>query len=765
VNAVRVFDDMKDHGKLRMRVVFFAVTSIVAPIAFVSWPGMAAWQEPGVMKMEMISEPREIAGGKVSGSEAKPNRLIHEKSPYLLQHAYNPVDWYAWGDEAFEKARKEDKPIFLSIGYSTCHWCHVMEHESFEDAEVARLMNEAFVSIKVDREERPDLDHVYMTVCQMMTGAGGWPLNVILTPDKRPFFAGTYFPKESRFGRLGMMDLAPRIEELWRTQREEVLQSASKVMLALRQVPDSSPGQVPGREVLDSAYQQLTERFDPAQGGFSQAPKFPTPHNMLFLLRYWKRTGEPRALEMVEKTLQAMRSGGIYDHVGFGFHRYSTDAEWLVPHFEKMLYDQAMLAMAYTEAYQATGKPEYAKTGQEIFTYVLRDMTAPNGGFYSAEDADSEGVEGKFYVWKLEEIDRVLESDEANLVKRVYNVRPLGNFEEEASGRLTGANILHLKRSLFDVASELRLSPQELEDRLDRARRKLFDEREKRVHPHKDDKILTDWNGLMIAALSKGAQAFDKPEYLSAAGRAADFILKTMRGPDGRLLHRFRDGDAGLPAHVDDYSFLIWGLLELYEAGFDVGYLQNALAINNDFVGHFWDSDGGGFYFTADDAEALLVRKKEIYDGATPSGNSVAALNLLRLARITANADLDQKTEIIARAFSGNIREFPSAYTQMLIALEFALGPSYEVVIAGRAGADDTLAMLRELRRAFVPNKVVLMRPMDEDPPAIAGIAGYTAKQVSLDSKATAYVCANYQCESPTTASGKMLELLNANRQ
>ena len=423
--------------------------SVATLFTIVSLPAAAASQELGAMKMEKDPELHEVSTKAGSQSESRTNRLIREKSPYLLQHAYNPVDWYAWGDEAFEKARKEDKPIFLSIGYSTCHWCHVMEHESFEDTEVARLMNEAFVSIKVDREERPDLDHVYMTVCQMMTGAGGWPLNVILTPDRKPFFAGTYFPKESRFGRLGMMDLAPRIEELWRTQREQVLQSASKIMLALRQVPDSSPGQVPGKDVLDSAYQQLAERFDPVQGGFSQAPKFPTPHNMLFLLRYWKRTGETKALEMVEKTLQAMRLGGIYDHVGFGFHRYSTDAEWLVPHFEKMLYDQAMLAMAYTEAYQATGKSEYAKTAQEIFAYVLRDMTAPNGGFYSAEDADSEGVEGKFYVWNLEEIDRVLESGEADLVKRVFNAKPSGNFEEEATGRLTGSNILHQKSLSF----------------------------------------------------------------------------------------------------------------------------------------------------------------------------------------------------------------------------------------------------------------------------------------------------------------------------
>ncbi len=698
-------------------------------------------------------------------SECRPNRLIREKSPYLLQHAHNPVDWFAWGDEAFEKARKEDKPIFLSIGYSTCHWCHVMEHESFEDPDVARLMNEAFVSIKVDREERPDLDHVYMAVCQMMTGGGGWPLNVILTPDKKPFYAGTYFPKESRFGRLGMTDLAPRIKELWRTQREELLQSASKVMLGLRQLPDTSPGHLPGKEVLDSAYRQLAQRFDPVRGGFGEAPKFPTPHNLMFLLRYWKRTGQTQALEMVEKTLQAMRSGGIYDHLGFGYHRYSTDSRWLVPHFEKMLYDQAMLAMAYTEAYQATGKSQFAQTAQEIFTYVLRDMTAPNGGFYSAEDADSEGVEGKFYVWNAEEINHVLEADEADLIKRAFNIRLSGNFEEEATGRLTGSNILHLKESLSEVASELNLSQEQLEQVLQKARAKLFAAREKRIHPSKDDKILTDWNGLMIAALSKGAQAFDRLEYADAAGKAADFILQTMRDPDGRLLHRFRDAEAALPAHADDYSFLIWGLLELYEAGFDVRYLESAVKLNDDFISHFWDSEGGGFYFTADDSEELLIRNKEIYDGATPSGNSVAALNLLRLARMTASPDLDQKAEIIARTFSGNIRQFPSAYTQMLVALEFALGPSYEVVIAGRAEADDTQAMLRELRSVFIPAKVVLLRPIDGDSPAITRLAGYTAEQVSLEGKATAYVCADYQCELPTTNSDKMLELLGAMKQ
>lgn len=692
----------------------------------------------------------------------KANRLIHEKSPYLLQHAYNPVDWYAWGEEAFEKARNENKPIFLSIGYSTCHWCHVMEHESFEDEETAGLMNETWVSIKVDREERPDLDHIYMTVCQMMTGSGGWPLNIIMTADKKPFFAGTYFPRETRLGRIGMLDLAPRIKEIWTTRRDEVIQSANKIVLALRQVPEESPGQVPGKDVLAQAYEELSQRFDPLRGGFSQAPKFPTPHNMLFLLRYWKRTGDVRALEMVEKTLESMRLGGIYDHIGFGFHRYSTDSEWLVPHFEKMLYDQALLVMAFTEAYQATGKSHYAKTAAEILTYVLRDMTAPEGGFYSAEDADSEGVEGKFYVWNIGEIQRVLDPAEAALVTKAFNLKPEGNFNEEATGRLTGSNIPHWNKSSAEIAADLGTSAGDLENRLENARIKLFQARGQRVRPHKDDKILTDWNGLMIAALAKAAQTLNNREYSDAARKAADFVLTVMRNPSGGLLHRFRDGEAGLTAHVDDYAFFIWGLIELYEAVFDVRYLDAALELNQYLIEHFWDADMGGFYFTADDGEALLVRKKEIYDGASPSGNSVAALNLIRLGRMVADPELEKKADRIARAFSGAIRQFPSAYTQMLLALEFAAGPSHEVVIAGIPDAQDTAEMLRVLREPYLPNKVVLMRPLNDDVAEIEHLAEFTKDHNSIDHQATAYVCVNYNCQLPTVDPRKMLELLNA---
>ncbi|MER3446097.1 MAG: thioredoxin domain-containing protein [Candidatus Dadabacteria bacterium] len=695
----------------------------------------------------------------------KPNRLIHEKSPYLLQHAYNPVDWYPWGEEAFEKARKENKPIFLSIGYSTCHWCHVMEKESFEDDEVAKLMNDAFVSIKVDREERPDIDGIYMMVCQMISRGGcGWPLNIVMTPDKKPFFAATYIPKEDRFGRAGMLTLVPRIKEVWTKQHDKVLDSANQITSALQQGMKESHGEELDKSTLRTAYEQLVQSFDEQHSGFGSAPKFPTPHNLLFLIRYWKRSDNKEALEIVEKTLHAMRQGGIYDHIGFGFHRYSTDAEWFLPHFEKMLYDQAMISMAYIEAYQATGKEEYKKTAREIFTYVLRDMTSREGGFYSAEDADSEGEEGKFYLWTEGEIRQILGKDDADLFISVFNVEKRGNFREEATGKGMGGNILHLKKSLAEIASQLKISKTEIESRIEMARQKLFDVRERRVHPHKDDKILTDWNGLMIAALSKGAQAFNEPSYTEAARRAADFLLKNMRKPDGRLLHRYRDGQADIAGNLDDYAFLIWGLIELYESTFDVGYLQAAISLNSDLIKHFWDDKGGGFYFTADDGENLIVRQKEIYDGAIPSGNSVAMLNLLQLGRITANPDLEEKASKIGRAFSNTVKQFPGAFTQLMVALDFALGPSYEVVIVGNTQSEDTRAMLNAIGRQFVPNKVVLLRPTEKESPDITRIAGFTKNQSSLDGKATAYVCLNYVCKLPTTDVSRMIELLNTKR-
>ena len=682
------------------------------------------------------------------------NRLAFEKSPYL--HADNPVEWFPWGEEAFVKAKKEDKPIFLSIGYSTCHWCHVMAHESFEDPQIGSLMNDAFVSVKVDREERPDIDKVYMTVCQMMTGSGGWPLTIMMTPDKQPFFAGTYLPKETRFGRIGLLDLIPRIKELWATRQTEVLSSASQTTAALQQTSLSAPGEELGESMLHLANKELGDRFDRQRGGFGMAPKFPTAHNLLFLLRYWQRTNDSKALDMVEKTLQGIRRGGIFDHIGFGFHRYATDAQWLVPHFEKMLYDQAMLAMAYTELYQATAKEEYARTAREIFTYVLRDMTAAGGGFYSAEDADSEGEEGKFYLWTYQEIKQILAPDEADLFVKVFNIAENGNFTDEVAGR----NIPHLVKSFAEIAAELGVALPELHQRLDSLRQKLFVYRAERIHPHKDDKILTDWNGLMVAALAKGARVFDEPSYTRAAKRAFDFILNNMLNTDGRLFHRYRDGEAALPAYLDDYAFLIHGMLELYETTFEVGYLKQALALNQQLLEHFWDNQNGGFYFTADDSEEILTRQKDIYDGAIPSGNSIAMLNLLRLGRITANPDLEEKAARVGRAFFENVKQSPSAYTQLMVAVDYAIGPAYELVIVGDSQANDTREMLQSIHRRFIPNKVVIFIPTETSSPEIRSIAPFTRQQSSLDAKATAYVCVNYNCQLPTTDIDTMLRLL-----
>ncbi|KCZ71535.1 thioredoxin domain-containing protein [Candidatus Methanoperedens nitroreducens] len=689
--------------------------------------------------------------------ERKPNRLIYEKNPYLLQHAYNPVDWYPWGQEAFEKAKKEDKPIFLSIGYSTCHWCHVMERESYDDEEVARLINDAFVSIKVDREERPDIDSTYMRACQALIGSGGWPLNIILTPDKKPFFAATYIPKESIFGRTGMLELIPRIKDLWEKNRDEVEKTAMKVTSSIREVYRGKPGEELDKDVFNMAYEQLLTMFDEQHGGFDDAPKFPTPHNLQFLLRYWRRTRDIIALRMVERTLTGMRMGGIYDHIGFGFHRYSTDSKWLVPHFEKMLYDQALIAMAYIEAYQATKDEEYGRAAREIFTYVLRDMTSPEGGFYSGEDADSEGVEGKFYVWTENEIRTVL-GEESDLVKRIFNIEEEGNFREE--GRLTGKNILHLTGSLSEIASDLKVPVDKLQKLLDDARLKLFTARERRIHPGKDDKILVDWNGFMIAALSKGAQVFNEPAYADAAQRAADFILENMHDSRGRLYHRYRDGELAVPAFLDDYTSLIWGLIELYETTFKVRYLQTALDLTTDQITHFWDNEHLGFYLTADDAEEVIVRKKQIYDGALPSGNSVAMLNLLRLGRMTANPELEMMAMQIGQAFSHSIQQVPSGYTQFMVALDFAIGPASEVVITGDSQANDTKAMLAALRQEFIPDKIVVFRPGEIELPEIIRLVEYTRYLSSTDGRATAYVCQNYSCKLPTTDTGKMLELL-----
>ncbi len=694
--------------------------------------------------------------------ETKKNHLFNEKSPYLLQHVENPVDWYPWGEEAFKKAKEENKTIFLSIGYSTCHWCHVMAHESFEDDEVAELMNEVFVSIKVDREERPDIDKIYMTVCQMMTGSGGWPLTIMITPDKKPFFAGTYFPKESRFGRIGLIDLIKRVKNLWNNNKNEILNSADQITMTLQNIDQEAPGDNFSKTILNKAYKQLKNNFDEKNGGFSERPKFPTPHNLLFLLRYWKRTGEKEVLEMVEKTLQAMRRGGIYDHIGFGIHRYSTDSTWLVPHFEKMLYDQALVAMAYIEAYQATKNPEYRKTTQEIFEYVLRDMTSPEGGFYSAEDADSEGEEGKFYVWSKNDVDKILDKNEFDLVMKVFNIKKSGNYLEESIGRKTGQNILHLTAPLTKISSDLSISEKELVSKIENIRRKLFEVREKRVHPHKDDKILVDWNGLMIAALAKGAQIFNERKYLKMAIKASEFILSSLRLPNGRLLHRYREGVGEINGYLSDYAFLISGLIELYEATFDIYFLKTALELHEIQLKHFWDNNIGGFFLTADDSEKLLTRQKEIYDGAIPSGNSVAMLNLLRLSYLTGDHKLEEKADIIGRVFTEKLSNTPIAYTHFMIAADFAIGPTYSLVIAGNTNSKDTNEMITTIRNEYIPNKVLMQRKTEQNPPDIDEFSNFVEYFDNLEGKATAYVCVNKTCKPPTHNLDQMIEFLKS---
>jgi hypothetical protein len=681
------------------------------------------------------------------------NRLVFETSPYLLQHATNPVDWYPWGEEAFAKARRENKPIFLSIGYSTCHWCHVMERESYADPDVARLMNQYFVAIKVDREERPDLDHIYMDVCQRLSQHCGWPLNVVMTPDRKPFFVGTYFPRDGRFGRPGMLQLLPALNKAWQTRRQDVERLAARVVAALRKRPANASQKPLDKAILRLTYERLMRLYDAEHGGIGGPPKFPKPLMLAFLLRYWKRTAEAYALDMVETTLRAMRRGGIYDHIGFGFHRYATDAQWLVPHFEKMLYNQALLLMLYTEAYQATGKELYAQTAREIATYVLRDMTAPEGGFYSAEDADSEGGEGKFYLWTAAEIRDLLGEADAALFLRVFDISPAGNFRE-------GANILHLTADLQTLAVALQMPERELRGRLEVSRQRLFAARQQRPHPFKDDKILTDWNGLMIAALAKAGRVLEEPTYVAAARRAADFVLQTLRDHQGRLVKRYRAGEAGLSAHINDYAYVIWGLLDLYEAVFDVRYLQTAITLQKLMLQYFWDDTQGGFFYTASDGEPLLARTKAIRDLALPSGNSVAALNLLRLERMTANTNFARKASALLQAFSAQVAQYPSFHTMLMSALDFALGPAFEVVISGTPGSPDTLAMLRALRRPFLPNKVVIFRPGDILTPPIVRLAPYTRFQRPLHGKATAYVCQNYICDKPTTDPQAMLAAL-----
>ena len=688
------------------------------------------------------------------------NHLKNEKSPYLLQHVNNPVDWYPWNDEAFEKAKKEDKPIFLSIGYSTCHWCHVMAHESFEDEEVASLMNDAFVNIKVDREERPDIDGVYMQVAQMMTQRGGWPLTIIMTPDKKPFYAGTYIPKKGRYNMPGMLDLIPQIKKIWESDRSNIDEIIQNIETALTNTSGEAVGDAITEDALQSAFNQLSQRFDEKLGGFGRAPKFPSPHNLMLLLRIWKRYDDPRALGMVETTLEEMRKGGLFDQVGYGFHRYSTDANWLLPHFEKMLYDQAGLMMIYTEAYQATKKSHYADVVKEIFTYLIRDLMSPEGSFYSAEDADSEGVEGKFYVWSYEEIQRLLTEKETEAFTKFYNIEPRGNFLEEATREETGLNIPHITSNAEDIANELGLEANEFLEIVESAKMKLFTERENRVRPHRDEKILTDWNGFMIAALAKAGAALDDVDLVNAAEQAMEFLLENLMNEKGELYHRYSDGEVAYRAFLDDYAYITYGLMELYEATFEPRYLERAKQLTDDMLLHFLDVDNGGLFFTADYSEELLVRRKDSYDGAMPSGNSIAMLNLIRLARLLGDSKYEDHATAIGKAFSNDINRAHSAFSMMLVGLDFAIGPSYEIVIAGKPENDDTREMLNQIRKNFIPRKIVLLRGTEKQSRTITELAPFTKYHEPLNGKATAHVCVDHNCKLPTTDLIMMMKLI-----
>ncbi len=681
------------------------------------------------------------------------NRLAAEISPYLQQHAGNPVAWFPWNDEAFETARSQDKPIFLSIGYSTCHWCHVMAHECFEDEEVARLMNEAFIPVKVDREELPHIDAVYMNVCQLLTGSGGWPLTIIMTPDKKPFFAATYLPKHSRQGLIGLMELIPLIGRAWQTTRADLLRSAEEISRAVAHARSETCGDDPGEHALHQAFQWLSGTFSSAYGGFGDAPKFPVPHNIMFLLRYAERTGEGQALFMAERTLDAMRMGGIYDHIGFGFHRYATDRKWLVPHFEKMLYDQALLAIAYTEAFLATARTGYKKTAEEIIEYVLRDLAGEGGLFFSAEDADSEGREGKFYLWTDSELRSLLGKEDYAIARKAYCCAEAGNFPE---GRAQQENILHLEDTAGGIAKNLGMEEETLVRRLEQIRAILLAHRSRRVRPFRDNKALTDWNGLMIAALAKAYQAFGNENHVRAAQRAATFILERMVSTEGRLSHVFRAGEVRTDALADDYAFFIWGLIELYEATFDPAYLDAALGLARTCIEHYWDHEQGGFFLTADDAGVVLSRTKDAHDGALPSANSVLVYDLARLARMTGDDELGHTAHQTARAFSGSINSSPAAYTFMLAGLDFLLGPAQEIVIAGSPESPDTHEMLRALQRRFLPRTVVMMPPRDKT----RSVLDHARDKVPLGNRATAYVCSEKTCRPPTTVPAEMIALV-----
>jgi len=701
------------------------------------------------------------------------NRLANEKSPYLLQHAHNPVDWHAWGTEAFEKARAESKPIFLSIGYSTCHWCHVMERESFESEKIAELLNLHYVPIKVDREERPDVDRIYMTFVQATTGGGGWPMSVWLTPELEPFFGGTYFPPENRYGHPGFASILGQIAQAWQNDRPQILASARDVVRQLQEhvtvEPSASGILTVDRAVLDSGFNVFRRTFDPQLGGFGGAPKFPRPAVYRFLLRYHARTKNSEALEMVLLTLREMAKGGMYDQLGGGFHRYSVDERWFVPHFEKMLYDQAQLAVAYLEAFQITGDSTYADTARGIFDYVLRDMTSPEGGFYSAEDADSVIVpeepdlkgEGAFYIWTADEIRALVPEPASSWFCYRYGVADGGNVASDPHGEFTGKNILYQSMTLEETAQQFDKPLEEIGAGIAEAARILLRARGERVRPQLDDKILAGWNGLMISAFALGGAVLNDARYAEAARRAAEFLATQMYSAEtGYLMRRYRLGEAAIPGFLDDYAMAAQGLLDLYEAQFDLRHLQLAIRLTEKQRDLFEDRTHGGFFSTDARDSSLVMMVKEDYDGAEPSGNSVAAVNLLRLARITGRTEFQQSAERLLAAFGPRLIAAPVALPQMLATCEFFLGEPREIVLVGEKGAPDTDSLARTVHQHFDPGKVLMLVDSAETRAFLAAGNPAIESMTSLDGRAAAYVCRNYACKLPVAEVGALAELI-----
>jgi uncharacterized protein len=706
-------------------------------------------------------------------AEEDTNRLIHEKSPYLLQHAHNPVDWYPWGKEAFDKAKKENKPIFLSVGYSTCHWCHVMEHESFENPEIAQLMNENFINIKVDREERPDIDQVYMTFVQATTGSGGWPMTVFLTPNLKPFFGGTYFPPEDKWGQPGLARVLNKVAEAWKSDRERITASSDKIIAQLQSaIAVPSDGEKVTDSVRRKAYEQFASQFDSQFGGFGSAPKFPRPVAFNFLFDFYGANPESKegkhALEMSIFTLRKMAEGGIHDHIGGGFHRYSTDKLWHVPHFEKMLYDQAQLAIAFLTAYQITRDPLFEKTARGILDYVRRDMTSKEGGFYSAEDADSlieqgktDHAEGAFYVWSKDEIDRLLGGDRAKVFDYHFGVEANGNASEDPEGEFKNKNILIQRHDVADTASKFSLTKEKAEQLLGESRKILLDARAKRPRPARDDKIVTAWNGLIISAFARAAQMLDDPAYLEAANKAADFIQqKLYRVNTDTLLRSYRQGASDVNGFASDYAFLVQGLLDLYEASFEVGRIELAMKLQQREDELFGDTKKSGYFSTSGNDANVLLRMKEADDTAEPSPNSITALNLLRIGYMLDRSDARQHAEETLMAFAKQLEAAPSSMPQMLVALSWSRSKPKQVVTAGKADDAATQAMLREVHRHFVPYEVVILADGGAGQQFFAERVEFMKSVGKIDNKPTAYVCENFVCQLPTTDVKKLAELL-----